>query len=108
MANLRMDSAVIHPQGWALWGAMAAALQGAFWAYDGWNKITYIGEVKHPQRDIPQLDCRMLIVTALYLLMNLAYAFVLPIDAMAQSKLVAADVAENVFQAGADGLPWRS
>ena len=50
----------------------------------------------------------MLIVTALYLLMNLAYAFVLPIDAMAQSKLVAADVAENVFQAGADGLPWRS
>lgn len=102
VSNLRLDSAVIHPQGWALWGAMAAALQGAFWAYDGWNKITYIsGEVKHPQRDVPRgLIFGMLIVTALYLLMNLAYAFVLPIDEMAQSKLVAADVAEKCFSGG--------
>jgi len=43
----------------------------------------------------------MLIVTAIYLLMNLAYAYVLPIDAMAQSKLVAADVAEKCFAGGA-------
>ena len=46
----------IHLSGLALVAGIAAALQGAFWAYDGWNKLTYIaGEVKaaaaqHPAR----------------------------------------------------------
>src|SRR6266699_6997546 len=101
-ANLTTASPAIHPEGLALWAAMAAALQGAFWAYDGWNKLTYIaGEIKAPQRNIPQaLVLGMLIVTAIYLLMNLAYAYVLPIDAMANSKLVAADLAERCFAGG--------
>jgi APA family basic amino acid/polyamine antiporter len=42
----------------------------------------------------------MLIVTALYLIMNVAYAYVLPIDTMAQSRLVAADVAEKCRAGG--------
>ena len=85
-----------------MFAGIAAALQGAFWAYDGWNKLTYIaGEVKQPQRNIPLgLLWGMLIVTAIYLLMNVAYAYVLPIDQMAQSKLVAADVAERCFSGG--------
>jgi len=60
------------------------AIQGAFWAYDGWNKLTYIaGEVKEPQRNIPRgLLFGMLIVTAIYMLMNIAYSYVLPIDVM--------------------------
>ena len=101
-ANLTATSPAIHPEGLALWAAMAAALQGAFWAYDGWNKLTYIaGEIKAPQRNIPQaLVVGMLIVTAIYLLMNVAYAYVLPIDAMANSKLVAADLAERCFAGG--------
>jgi APA family basic amino acid/polyamine antiporter len=101
-ANLTNGSSVIHLHGLASVVAIAAALQGAFWAYDGWNKLTYIaGEVKEPQRNIPRgLIFGMLIVTAIYLLMNLAYSYVLPIDAMAQSKLVAADVAEKCFSGG--------
>src|SRR5256712_11263672 len=43
VANLTADSELIHPAGLAWWAAVAAALQGAFWAYDGWHKITYIG-----------------------------------------------------------------
>ena len=102
LANLTTDSTMIQRQGFALLAAIAAALQGAFWAYDGWNKITYVaGEVKEPQRNIPKsLFIGMLIVTAIYLLMNVAYAYVLPIDQMAQSKLVAADVAEKCFAGG--------
>ena len=101
-AHLTQDSATIHPHGLALLGALAAALQGAFWAYDGWNKITYIaGEVKEPQRNLPRgLLMGMALVTALYLLLNLAYAAVLPIDAMAGAKLVAADVAEKCRPGG--------
>jgi len=101
-ANLTTPSAHIHLTGLALVAGIAAALQGAFWAYDGWNKLTYIaGEVKQPQRNIPLgLFWGMLAVTAVYLLINVAYAYVLPIDQMAQSKLVAADVAERCFAGG--------
>jgi APA family basic amino acid/polyamine antiporter len=101
-ANLTTGSSTTHPHGLALILAMAAAMQGAFWAYDGWNKLTYIaGEVREPQRNIPRgLSIGMLIVTGIYLIMNVAYAYVLPIDQMAQSKLVAADVAERCFAGG--------
>jgi basic amino acid/polyamine antiporter, APA family len=101
-ANLTTPSATIHLSGLALMTGIVAALQGAFWAYDGWNKLTYIaGEVKQPQRNIPlSLLWGMLIVTAVYLLMNVTYAYVLPIDQMAQSKLVAADVAERCCSGG--------
>jgi APA family basic amino acid/polyamine antiporter len=102
VSHLTASSTMIHPQGFALFAAVAAALQGAFWAYDGWNKLTYIaGEIKEPQRNVPRgLFLGMLIVTAIYLLMNLVYSYVLPIDAMAKSKLVAAEVAERCFSGG--------
>jgi APA family basic amino acid/polyamine antiporter len=102
VANLAMDSGNIRPAGLMWWVAVAAALQGAFWAYDGWHKITYIGgELKSPRRDLPRsLILGILLVTGLYLLMSLVYSFVLPIDQMAQSKLVAADVAERCFTGG--------
>jgi APA family basic amino acid/polyamine antiporter len=102
VANLTTASASIHPTGLAWWTAAAAALQGAFWAYDGWNKVTYIaGEVKEPQRNLPRsLFLGMLLVTLMYLLVSAAYSYVLPIDAMAKSKLVAADVMEKCVAGG--------
>lgn len=100
--NLTSDSPVIQPTGLAWWLAVAAALQGAFWAYDGWHKVTWIGgELKSPQRDLPRsLILGILIVTTLYLLLSTVYSYVLPIDQMAQSKLVAADVAERCMAGG--------
>lgn len=96
------SSAVSTGGALALALAVAAALQGAFWAYDGWNNVTYIaGEVKNPQRNIPRaLMFGMAIILVVYLLVNVAYIYVLPIDQMAQSKLVAADVAEKFFSGG--------
>ena len=101
-SNLVQGSPLIHPTGLAWWLAIAAALQGAFWAYDGWHKITYIGgELKSPKRDLPRsLIIGILLVAGLYLLMSAIYSYVLPIDEMAKSKLVAADVAERCFAGG--------
>jgi APA family basic amino acid/polyamine antiporter len=101
-SNLTTASSTIHLQGLALWAALAAAVQGAFWAYDGWNDVTYIaGEVKQPHRNLPRgLIIGMAIVIAIYLSINLAYAYVLPVDQMAASKLVAVDVAEKFFNGG--------
>lgn len=102
VAHFTTPSATGHLSGLALFAGIAAALNGAFWAYDGWNKLTYIaGEVKQPQRNIPLgLVWGMVIVTAIYLLMNLAYLWVLPVDTMAKSRLVAATVAGKVFTNG--------
>ncbi len=102
VANLQVNSTLVHPTGLAWWIAVAGALQGAFWAYDGWHNVTYVGsELKNPQRDLPRsIILGILLVASLYLLMSTIYAYVLPIDVMAQSKLVAADVAERVFAGG--------
>jgi APA family basic amino acid/polyamine antiporter len=102
LSNLTPRETAVHLGGLGLVAGIAAALQGAFWAYDGWNKITYIaGEVREPQRTIPRaLLLGMLIVTGIYLLMNVGYAYVLPIHEMAQSKLVAADVANRCVAGG--------
>jgi APA family basic amino acid/polyamine antiporter len=100
--NFTEPSAVIRKDGLTMVIAIAAALQGAFWAYDGWIKASYIaGEIRNAQHVLPRATVYgMLIVTALYLLMNLGYCWVLPIDEMAKSKLVAADAAEKVFSGG--------
>ena len=102
VTNLTAPGSVTSKSGLALVLAIAAALQGAFWAYDGWVKASYIaGEVRDAQRIVPRATVLgMFIVTAIYLLMNVAYCWVLPIDVMSQSKLVAADVANQIFNSG--------
>lgn len=94
-----VTSVATAPQGWALAGAVVAALSGAFWAFDGWNNITYIaGEVRDPQRNIPRsLMVGMAIIIAVYLLVNLAYLYILPVETMAKSGLVAVDVVAAVL-----------
>ncbi|HYM21099.1 MAG TPA: amino acid permease [Candidatus Kapabacteria bacterium] len=70
---------------WTLLGAIATAITKAFWAYDGWGNTAYIaGEVKEPQKIIPKaIILGTLIFTGLYLLLNLAYLYILPVDVIA-------------------------
>jgi len=43
------------PHGWALISAYMAAIAGAFWAYDGWNNISFVaGEIQDPQKTFPK------------------------------------------------------
>ncbi|MCS7176695.1 MAG: amino acid permease [Candidatus Kapabacteria bacterium] len=63
-------SSLSPPSGaWALIAAFAAALAGAFWAYEGWNNITYVaGEIRSADRIVPRaLIVGMLAVTVIYL-----------------------------------------
>ena len=79
--------------------AFGLALVSTLWAFDGWADLAYnAGEVKDPQRNLPRaLIGGTLAVVAIYLLANLAYLAVLPIEQIRVSKLVAADVAEAVL-----------
>jgi basic amino acid/polyamine antiporter, APA family len=97
--NLVGDSSVIQLHGWTLIGGVTAALSGAFWGYDGWNNITFVaGEIRDPQRNIPKsLLFGILTCIGIYTLVTLSYLYVLPIDAVAGSTLVASDAAEIVF-----------
>jgi len=67
-----------------LFGAMFAAMLGAFWAYDGWNNIGYLGgEIKNPKRNIPlALFIGVGVVMAIYLLINFVYLYVMPVNEM--------------------------
>ncbi len=79
--------------------AFGLALVSTLWAFDGWADLAYnAGEVKDPQRNLPRaLIGGTLAVVAIYLLANLAYLAVLPIEQIRVSKLVAADVAQAVL-----------
>lgn len=64
--------------------AMFLAMLAAFWAYEGWINIGFVGdEIRNPQRNIPRiLIFGMLIITGIYLVVNFTYLYVLPVDAM--------------------------
>lgn len=86
-----------YPSG-TLLGGIILALSGAFWAYDGWNNITYLGaEVKEPHRNIPKaLMMGVGFVIIVYTLVNLAYLYILPVSTIAGSTLLASDVMKAI------------
>ncbi|MGQ0813343.1 MAG: amino acid permease [Gemmatimonadota bacterium] len=85
----------------ASWGGFGVALIAVLWAYDGWADLTFVaGEVKDPERTMPRaLLIGTALVVVLYLLVNLAYLYVLPISELAGSEIVAADAARKIFGA---------
>lgn len=88
----------VPPGSFAL-GAFGLALVSCLWAYDGWGDLSYVaGEVQEPQRNLPRaLVGGTLAVIGIYVLANVAYLAVLPVEQIRASKLVAADVAQAVI-----------
>jgi len=80
-------------------GAAGLALVSTLWAYDGWADLSFAaGEVRDPQKNLPRaLIGGTLLVIAIYLLANLAYLAVLPIEEIRRSPLVAAEVAQRLL-----------
>ena len=80
------------------------ALVSVLWAYDGYADLSYTtGEVKDPERTMPRaLIGGTIAIVTIYLLANIAYLAVIPVEEMRRSPLVAADVAERVL--GAPGV----
>ncbi|MGZ8524234.1 MAG: APC family permease [Chitinophagaceae bacterium] len=83
-----------HPkEGMSLLSGIIVAMTGAFLAYDGWINITFIaGEIKQPQKNIPRsLIAGVFTCIVIYVLVNQAYLYVLPVEKLAASSLVASD-----------------
>ncbi|HEY2153425.1 MAG TPA: amino acid permease, partial [Vicinamibacterales bacterium] len=82
--------------------SMGLALVSILWAYDGWADLSFAsGEVKDPQRTLPRaIIIGTLAIIGIYLLTNVAYLYVNPIETVAQSRLVAADTMLAIFGRG--------
>lgn len=66
----------------ALVEAMFTALLAAFWAYEGWNTLGFLGgEIQNPNKNLPKaLFWGMMAIISAYLIVNLVYFYVLPVD----------------------------
>jgi len=93
------------PTGWMLVSAYMAALAGAFWAYDGWNNISFVaGEIKEPQKNIPQsLFFGLSFCITVYVLVNVAFVYLMPVQQIAASSFIASDAA-NIAWGSIGGL----
>ena len=64
--------------------AFGVAMIAVLWTYEAWYFVTYAaGEIKEPQRNIPRaLMVGLLVLTTIYLVVNVAYFFALTLDEM--------------------------
>ncbi|HEX7360281.1 MAG TPA: amino acid permease [Bryobacteraceae bacterium] len=75
------------------------AMVGALWAYDGWNNVSMVSsEIRQPQRNLPRaLAAGTAAVIVTYLLVNLAYFYVLSPAQVAASHRVASDMMSSMW-----------
>jgi amino acid transporter len=83
------------PEQWAI------ALYSALWAFDGWENVNYVtGELRNPRRDLPRVTHTAIpMIIVAYLVTNIAYFLVLPIEVIGASNTVALLFAEKLFGA---------
>jgi len=86
--------------GWEFIKAFTIASLGAFWGYEGWNNIGFIGEeVENPRKNLPKsLAIGTILVICSYVLLNLVFVYILPINFFIQlnqegNKIAAIEVA---------------
>lgn len=80
---------------------ISAAMVGSLFSSDAWNGVTFIaGEIKRPERNVGlSLFLGTFIVTIIYVLANVMYVAVVPLEdiAFAKSDRVAVVAANNIF-----------
>jgi basic amino acid/polyamine antiporter, APA family len=91
-----------------LLSAFGVALIAVFWAYDGWVYVTWVSdEVKEPRRNLPlAMVLGTLIVGVVYVAMNVAYLYALPIEEIARHETIAHAAAIALFSPAA--ATWLS
>jgi APA family basic amino acid/polyamine antiporter len=97
---------VAMPHGFALFAGVILALQGVLYTYDGWYGVCYFGgEVRNPKRDVTvSMFGGVLLVVAIYVLINLALLHVLGISGIAGRELAVGTAASVIFGASGDTI----
>lgn len=92
------------PVGLGLLAGLVLSLQAVIYTYDGWSGVIYFSEeVKDPGRSIPKaLFGGVISVIVIYLLVNVALLYVLPLSEMAGKDFAAGAAAEVIFGSHGD------
>ncbi len=79
--------------------ALVLSLQSVIYTYDGWNGVVYFSEeVQNPGREVPRaMFGGVLTIIGIYLLVNIALLYVLPISRIAGQDLAAGAAAQVIF-----------
>jgi APA family basic amino acid/polyamine antiporter len=82
------------------------AVQAIILTYDGWYEALYFTEeIRDPIRQLPRsMIGGVAVVIVIYMLVNAALVYVLPLSELAGSKLPAADAAQRLFGASSAKL----
>ncbi len=91
-----------------LMSAAGVAFIAVFWCYDGWVYVSWAaGEIRDPSRNIPRsLILGLGAVVAIYMLINAAYVYALPMTSIAKQDTVGQAAAQTLFSASA--ATWMS
>ena len=91
-----------------LFVAIILSVQAIILTYDGWYEALYFTEeIKDPVRELPlSMIGGVAIVVVIYVLMNAALVYVLPLGEIAGSKLPAADAARRLFGESGGNCCW--
>lgn len=78
---------------------LGSTLLAVLFAFEGWTNVGAIaGEMKNPGRDLPRaIVGGVSIITAVYLVINIAYLWVLPADQLMNLESPASAVAAEIF-----------
>lgn len=83
--------------------AVFTAMLAAFWAYEGWNSVGFLGgEIKNPHKIVPKsIVIGLTLIIVLYFLVNMTYLSLMSVEQMevvkASSNSIAAIEAVKVF-----------
>ena len=87
------------PSGWEFLVAIILSLQAVVYTIDGWHGVVYVaGEVRNPGHDVPRaIFGSVFWVMGIYLLLNFAVLYVLPMSEIAGNNFALGAAAEQIF-----------
>ncbi|MCC6725802.1 MAG: amino acid permease [Saprospiraceae bacterium] len=100
-SQVNLDLSLDHNLPTNLTSAMLTGLIGVLFSVGGWHHASYVaGEAIDAPRTVPRaMFLGVLIVTSVYLLINIAYMLLLPLDTIAHTRTVAGDAVATI-------APW--
>jgi len=98
-SNPSWESTVKFENSFALYAALMLSFQVITEAYAGWNSVVYFAEENtNPSQNVPRsMFGGILIVMAIYVLLNAALLYIMPVSQIAASKTPGADAVSLIF-----------
>lgn len=86
--------------------AVFTAMLAAFWAYEGWNSVGFLGgEIKNPHRNLPvSIALGLSLVIIIYVLVNITYLALMPVEGF----IAVNDAGNQIAAVEAVKVFWKS